>query len=122
MNQKPSCTAILALAVSAAAPVPAAEIATTLEPVIVKDSPDDAGSLTQPGLRSARERLERVPGGANVVDSETYREGRASTLNDALRYSPGVFVQPRFGAEEARISIRGSGIQRTFHLRGIKIL
>jgi len=37
-------------------------------------------------------------------------------------YSPGVFVQSRFGAEEARLSIRGSGIQRTFHMRGVKIL
>src|SRR5690606_12447386 len=44
------------------------------------------------------------------------------TLKDALDFAPGVFVQPRFGAEEARLSIRGSGIQRTFHGRGIKLL
>ncbi len=31
-------------------------------------------------------------------------------------------MQPRFGADEARISIRGSGIQRTFHGRGIVLL
>lgn len=57
-----------------------------------------------------------------MIDSESYATGRASTLQDALGYSPGVFVQPRFGAEEARLSIRGSGIQRTFHMRGIKLL
>ena len=34
----------------------------------------------------------------------------------------GVYVQPRFGAEEARISIRGSGLQRTFHGRGLKLM
>ncbi|MFC5699415.1 hypothetical protein ACFPU0_28260 [Pseudomonas sp. GCM10022186] len=30
-----------------------------------------------------------------------------------------VLVQPRFGAEEARLSIRGSALQRTFHGRGL---
>jgi iron complex outermembrane receptor protein len=45
-----------------------------------------------------------------------------STLKDALEFAPGVLVQPRFGAEEARLSIRGSGLQRTFHGRGLKLL
>src|ERR1700754_146649 len=81
------------------------------------DAPDP--SLTLPNIDTARKRLGTIPGGANVVDGDSYREGRVSTLNDALMYSPGVFSAPRFGAEEARLSIRGSGIQRTFHLRGI---
>ncbi|MDH4653383.1 Plug domain-containing protein [Pseudomonas sp. JG-B] len=29
---------------------------------------------------------------------------------------------PRFGAEEARLSIRGSGLQRTFHGRGLLLM
>jgi len=33
-----------------------------------------------------------------------------------------VFVQPRYGSEESRLSIRGSGLQRTFHGRGLKLL
>lgn len=80
------------------------------------------GSLTVPTLVEAQHEMRKIPGGANVIDSETYANGRGSTLQDALGYSPGVFVQSRFGAEEARLSIRGSGIQRFFHLRGIKIL
>ena len=56
--------------------------------------------------------------------------GRPADLRDRPRLdavrrpadAPGVFVQPRFGADEARISIRGSGIQRTFHGRGIVLL
>jgi iron complex outermembrane receptor protein len=80
------------------------------------------GTLTVPSLEAAVERVERAPGGVGVVDAETVREGRAATLDDALRLAPGVLAQPRFGAEEARLSIRGSGIQRTFHLRGIKLL
>ncbi len=79
-------------------------------------------SLTVPSLPEVKATMRQVPGGANVIDSESYATGRASTLQDALGYSPGVFVQPRFGAEEARLSIRGSGIQRTFHMRGIKLL
>ncbi len=79
-------------------------------------------SLTVPSLPEVKQKMRQVPGGANVIDSESYATGRASTLQDALGYSPGVFVQPRFGAEEARLSIRGSGIQRTFHMRGIKLL
>jgi iron complex outermembrane recepter protein len=82
----------------------------------------DASTLAQPDVQTARERIERTAGGANVVDAKDYREGRVSTLADALNYSPGVLVQPRFGAEETRLSIRGSGAQRTFHGRGIKLM
>lgn len=78
---------------------------------------------TAPGIEAARERIDVVPGGANVVDAQTYKTGRASTVQDTLGLSPGVFVQSRIpGGGEARLSIRGSGIQRTFHLRGIKLM
>lgn len=70
----------------------------------------------------ARERLAQRAGATAWIDGESYRDGRVSTLTDALGYAPGVFVQPRFGAEEARLSIRGSGLQRTFHGRGIELL
>src|SRR5262249_1240371 len=51
-----------------------------------------------------------------------YADGRASSLQDVFALAPGVFAQSRFGAEEARLSIRGSGLQRTFHMRGINLL
>lgn len=79
-------------------------------------------SLTAPSIEVMKEPLSRIPGGVAVVDAEDFKRGRTSTLKDALDFAPGVFVQPRFGAEEARLSIRGSGIQRTFHGRGIKLL
>ena len=79
-------------------------------------------SLTLPGPEAAAREIAEIPGGASLVDAEDYKRGRASTLQDALGFTPGVFVQPRFGAEEARLSIRGSGLQRTFHGRGIKLL
>jgi iron complex outermembrane receptor protein len=93
--------------------------ATELNEVVItaeKGSP----SLTVPSLEARQEQIAKTtPGGANVVDAEFYKRGRASTLKDALDFSPGVLVQSRFGAEESRISIRGSGLQRTFHGRGI---
>lgn len=82
----------------------------------------DQSTLTQPDLPAARAQLRHTPGGAGVVDAEQYTRGRVSTLSDALGTATGVFVQPRFGAEEARVSIRGSGLQRTFHGRGLQLM
>lgn len=77
---------------------------------------------TAPGEGAARAEAARVPGGADVVSADDYAAGRASTFSDMFAFSPGVFAQPRFGAEEARLSIRGSGLQRTFHMRGIYLM
>lgn len=71
---------------------------------------------------AARKAIGQTPGGVTIVDTETVREGRVSTFQDALGMAAGVFIQPRFGAEESRISIRGSGLQRTFHLRGLRLM
>jgi iron complex outermembrane receptor protein len=73
-------------------------------------------------LSNARRKANERAGATAVVDGESYRDRRAGTLVDALGFAPGVFVQPRFGADEARISIRGSGLQRTFHGRGLVVL
>ncbi|HEY9192857.1 MAG TPA: Plug domain-containing protein, partial [Methyloversatilis sp.] len=62
-------------------------------------------SSTLPDIEGARAIMSLTPGGANVIDSETFRDARVSTLQDALGYSAGVFVQPRFGSEESRLSI-----------------
>ncbi|WP_211369645.1 TonB-dependent receptor family protein [Pseudoxanthomonas yeongjuensis] len=78
--------------------------------------------LTVEDLEQAKARLDLRAGGAGMVDGESYRGGRVGTLTDALGQAAGVFVQSRFGAEEARLSIRGSGLQRTFHGRGIDLL
>ena len=93
---------------------------TKLPEVVVTANADP--SLTARSIETARQAVSQIPGGASVVDSEEYKRGRAANLRDALDFTPGVYIQPRFGAEESRISIRGSGIQRTFHGRGIKLL
>ena len=112
--------ATLALGAVATAHAQTAERPQRLEPVVVRA--DAEKSLTVPSIDRAEREIRLIPGGASVVDPRTYETGRSSTVSDALSYAPGVFVQPRFGADEARIAIRGSGIQRTFHGRGIILL
>ncbi|MBE2286203.1 MAG: TonB-dependent receptor [Prosthecobacter sp.] len=101
---------------------PTKKTTTPLKEIVItadKESP----SLTVPSLEARKKQIaEFVPGGAGIVDAEDYKLGRATTLKDALDFAPGVFIQERFGAEEARLSIRGSGISRTFHGIGIKLL
>ena len=106
---------LLALAVSGAY---AQE--TTLPSVMV--TANSTTTATLPSIEEARAGIVTVAGGANIVDAEQYKQGRVSTLSDALQFSPGVFIASRFGAEESRMSIRGSGLQRTFHMRGLKLL
>lgn len=82
----------------------------------------DGASLTAPSLEAARLRLALTPGGVEVIDAGRFLRGRASTVEDTFALSPGVIAQSRFGSDEARLSIRGSGIQRTYHGRGIRVL
>ena len=71
----------------------------------------------------AREELQRVPGGTEVVGQQKIEQSRAANLKDALDFVPGVLVQPRFGAaDESQLSIRGSGLRNNFHLRGVTVL
>lgn len=79
-------------------------------------------STTQPDINTAKENLSKTAGGTTVVDMATVREGRTSNMQDTLGMATGVLAQSRFGAEETRLSIRGSGLQRTFHGRGLKLM
>lgn len=107
----------------AQAPIPAKPRTTNELDEIVVTSTKEYPSLTVPSLEAKKEQLtQTIPGGVGVVDAEDYKKGRASTLKDALDFAPGVLVQSRFGAEESRLSVRGSGIQRTFHGRGLWLM
>jgi iron complex outermembrane receptor protein len=65
--------------------------------------------------------LDETAGSVGFVDSESYADTYAFTLRDVLKDVPGVFVQNRYG-QELRLSIRGSGIARSYHTRGLEIL
>ena len=79
-------------------------------------------SMTQGSIESAKDNVKTIPGGASIVDLNQVREGRQSTWSDSLGLAPGVFIQDRFGSEEARLAIRGSGLSRTYHGFGTKVM
>lgn len=111
----------------AAQPKAAAPVATAQPP---QPSPSGSGgpivldgrnSLTVPTTAEIQAELARAPGAVAVVPGSTYRQSTAAaTLKEALEYVPGVFVQPKWG-EDSRLSIRGSGLSRNFHLRGVQL-
>ncbi|MGE3712204.1 MAG: TonB-dependent receptor plug domain-containing protein, partial [Hyphomicrobiaceae bacterium] len=74
-----------------------------------------------PTTAQAQAMLARVPGSVTVVPDSGYRQSTPSaTLKDVLDYVPGIFVQPKWG-EDSRLSIRGSGLSRNFHLRSLQL-
>ena len=79
------------------------------------------GTLTVPSNLEAAKIIQRTPGGAAVVDSKAFNNDFSINFEDTLSTVPGVFATKRF-AEETRISIRGSGLQRNFHQKGLVAL
>lgn len=69
----------------------------------------------------AEKQADKTAGGTDVVTYKDYADKSLVSLRDALAFSPGVYTQPRYG-QEVRISIRGSGISRGFHMRGLTLL
>lgn len=81
-----------------------------------------SGSLGVPTTAEAAAEIARTPGAVDLVAAEEYKAATpAVTLKDALDYVPGVLVQPKWG-EDSRLSIRGSGLSRNFHGRGVQLL
>lgn len=80
-----------------------------------------AGSPTQPGLAAQRAEVLSTAGSVGFIDAEALQGRYLNTLRDVLKDAPGVYAQTRYG-QELRLSIRGSGIGRGFHLRGIELL
>lgn len=93
----------------------------------MRRAPVELADLTVIGTprdRAERDaRLADVPGGVALIKAEDLKATRSANLKDALQFTPGVYIQPRFGAaDESQISIRGSGLRNNFHARGINLL
>jgi iron complex outermembrane receptor protein len=78
-------------------------------------------SLTVPTADAARRAIQQTPGAVAVVPDTAWRNTPSTTLKDVLDYTPGVFAQTKWG-EDTRLSIRGSGLSRNFHMRGVALL
>jgi iron complex outermembrane receptor protein len=111
-----------ALALFAALSAPAAVLAqpaTDLPALEVTGQRPEA--LTAPSVEAQRRALEETPAAVRLVDGREAANRFTPTVRDLLRDTPGVFVQTRYG-HELRLSLRGSGIARGFHLRGVEVL
>ncbi len=101
----------------AAAQYPPTEI---LDPVVVEA---ERPSLTQENLSSAEERLRLIPGGVNLIGPRELEEKRSGSLVDALGAQPGIIARSFFGGnDQARLNIRGSGLQQNPVQRGVRLL
>lgn len=93
-----------------------------------KDDPDtivvnarQRASLTTELEAEAAARIARIPGGAALVPSSVFDRSYAQGFSETLALVPGVFAEHRYNEEE-RLSVRGSGLSRGFHLRGVELL
>lgn len=89
-------------------------------PTIYVDADRLGGSLTSQTAQQADQQLRQTPGSVTVVPDTVFSLQRSTTVKDVLDYVPGVFAQPKWG-EDTRLSIRGSGLSRNFHLRGVQL-
>ncbi|WP_323120363.1 TonB-dependent receptor family protein [Burkholderia alba] len=95
------------------------DVAATLPAIVVNERAETSPtSRTSDQLKRA---LDQTVGSVGFVDAGAYSNTYAFTLRDVLKEVPGVFVQDRYG-QELRVSIRGSGIARPYHTRGLEIL
>ncbi|MGH8506359.1 MAG: TonB-dependent receptor family protein [Stenotrophobium sp.] len=101
-------------------PAQAQENTATLLPEVTVNGHAE-GSLTVPGVTTQKRRLDETAGSVGFIDSATYQNSYAANLHDVLGNAPGVFVETRYG-QELRLSIRGSGLARGYHTRGLLIL
>ncbi|MFB0874382.1 MULTISPECIES: TonB-dependent receptor family protein [unclassified Sphingobium] len=106
----------------AARSLPLCAILLSVPPAFANEAPGSTIIVTAiPQVEEAIARVQRTPGGAGVVAADAFEDRLAVSLRDALAFSPGVYTQPRFG-QEVRLSIRGSGLSRGFHMRGLTLL
>ncbi|ABS62431.1 TonB-dependent receptor [Parvibaculum lavamentivorans DS-1] len=80
-----------------------------------------SGTLTVPGVIEAQREMSRMPGAVSLVPATRYEDSYAHNIEDVMDFTPGVYARKRFGAE-VRLSIRGSGLSRSFHMRGLEIM
>ena len=114
------CRIALAAALAATMPLPAFAQDIPL-PEVVVDAPVRGTSLTSPTTDQARRELQQTPGGVAVIQDTQFKNTPAQTIKDVVDWTPGVWAQPKWG-DDARLSIRGSGLSRNFHLRSTCLL
>ena len=99
---RPALSSLLPLALICAAPV----YGNTLELGEVQVRSEESSEV-----EAARSALDEVPGASNVIDLSRVENGRTASNTDVLAYQPGIYAQSA-GNDGAKVSVRGSGINR----------
>ncbi|MBP2232616.1 iron complex outermembrane receptor protein [Azospirillum agricola] len=113
--------ALMVALMASAAPLAFAQDAispTQLPPVTVTGT--STPSLTVPTTDEAEQRIQRTPGGVELVPDTAFKNGTANTIRDVLGWVPGVVTQPKSNIDN-RVSIRGSGLTRNYGNRGVNL-
>ena len=69
-----------------------------------------------------KEEAYETPGASAVVDDTTWQNQRAATVKDMSDFLPGVYDEPRDGAESDRLTMRGASLANIFQGEGILVL
>ena len=77
-------------------------------------------ALSADNLENAQEKIKKIAGSASLVEAKDLQNKFSVSVKDMFDYVPGVIAQERSG-QESRLSIRGSGLSRTYHLRGLNL-
>ncbi len=83
---------------------------------------DGPGSLTVPSVAEQKRETLSTVGSVAFVDTNTpeIQTRSLDDLRDLLKDVPGVYADSRYG-DELRLSVRGSGLGRPYHLRGLEL-
>lgn len=81
---------------------------------------EKSASLTVPNTAQATVNIERTPGSVAVIPDTAFKNTPAQDLKDIVDWTPGVFAQTKWG-DDTRLSIRGSGLSRNYHLRSTQL-
>ena len=78
---------------------------------------------TEQSLRADRAEIARMPGGATLIDMESFRERSVGSLADTLTYVPGLWAASHNGSDGLFFSSRGSNLDATdYDMNGIKLM
>ena len=68
------------------------------------------------------QKLIDIPFSVQRVDQSQWKATRKMGMNDVLNNIPGLWLQPRYGNHDVRVSIRGFGTRSNTGIRGVRIL
>lgn len=105
------CATVSVLAIACAASAAQAQSLRSTDDVTVTGTRETAQAVAD---------IQRIAGGVAVVPDTAFKNGPVQNIKDILGYVPGVITQPRMG-DDARISIRGSGLSRNYGGRGVSL-